>query len=68
MNADAKQQNEYERIAQYIADSDLPRKAEKLDGLRRCVLKQVRMQLRGDMILVEGTSIDPSELENGHWL
>lgn len=65
----------YERIAQYILASDLPRRNEKIDGLRRAALKRIPMALVGDpaggtdaMILVDGIAIDPSELENGYWL
>ena len=65
----------YEQIAEFILGSDLPRKQQKIAGLRRAALKRVPMALVGDpaegkddMILVDGIAIDPSELENGYWL
>ncbi len=68
-------QNDYERIAQYIAGSDLPRKQQKIDRLRRAALRRIPMTLvcepqtgACDIILVDGIAIDPSELENGYWL
>jgi hypothetical protein len=66
-------QDDYDQIARYIEASDLPRKEQKLDGLRRAALKKIRMALLSDpsgedIILVDGIAIDPSELENGYWL
>ena len=68
-----KRQNDYDRVAQYITASDLPRKKQKLDGLRLAAHKRIPMTLvrepyAGVMIVVDGIAIDPSELENGHWL
>jgi len=64
--------SDYDRIAQYVVESDLPRKRQKIDGLRRAALQRIPMRLVRtedcDMILVDGISIDPSELENGYWL
>ena len=65
----------YEHIGEFIIGSDLPRKQQKIDGLRRAALKRIPMALAcdpaggaDDMILVDGIAIDPSELENGYWL
>jgi hypothetical protein len=59
----------FERIEEYIRNSDLPRKEQKLDGLRRAHLKGMRLTLTDDdTLLLDGISIDPSELENGYWL
>ncbi|MBX3452501.1 MAG: hypothetical protein KF777_23320 [Planctomycetaceae bacterium] len=58
----------FERIAEFIRTSDLPRKDQKLDGLRRAYIKRHRLDLVGDMLLLDGIAIDPSELENGYWL
>jgi hypothetical protein len=59
----------FERIAEYIRNSDLSRKEQKLDGLRRAHLKGTRLTLTDDdTLLLDGISIDPSELENGYWL
>ena len=58
----------FERIAEYIQTSDLPRKEQKLDGLRRAYHKRHPLELVGDVLLLDGIAIDPSELENGYWL
>jgi hypothetical protein len=58
----------FERIAEYIRTSDLPRKEQKLDGLRRAYIKRHPLEMRDDVILLDGIAIDPSELENGYWL
>ena len=58
----------YHRIQEFIRQSDLPRKPQKLDGLKRAFFKRHPLDLRNDILLLAGTSIDPSELENGHWL
>ena len=59
----------FERIAEYIRRSDLPRKEQKLDGLRRAYHKQMHLTLTDDdMLLLDGIAIDTSELENGYWL
>ena len=66
--------DQYERIANYVRTSDLPRKEIKLAGLRRAEMLGIPMALVCDpvsniyMILVDGISIDTSELENGYWL
>ena len=71
-----KRQNDYERIAQYITASDLPRKPQKLDGLQRGAWKRIAMNLLRDP-LTDNAAHDPggrnrdltlSELENGYWL
>jgi hypothetical protein len=62
----------FDRIAAWIQASDLPRKARKLDGLRRCFHRRLNLDLVQrddlDLLLLDGTAIDPSELENGYWL
>lgn len=58
----------WERIERFIEESDLPRKERKLDGLRRARRRGLTMELLGDVLLLDGTAIDPSELETGHWL
>jgi hypothetical protein len=62
----------FDRIADWIQASDLPRQAHKLDGLRRCFRKRLNLDLVQwdgiDVLLLDGIAIDPSELENGHWL
>ncbi|MGD9856114.1 MAG: hypothetical protein AB7U20_14310 [Planctomycetaceae bacterium] len=64
----------YDHIADYIRQSSLPRKQQKLAGLSTCRHRRIPMRLlplaeTGEsMILVGGIAIDPSELENGHWL
>jgi hypothetical protein len=66
--------NQYERIANHVRSSDLPRKEMKLAGLRRAETLSIPMALVCDpvsnihMILVDGIAIDTSELENGYWL
>jgi hypothetical protein len=65
-------QTTFDRIADWIQASDLPWKAHKLDGLRRCFHKRLNLDLVDwdgiDVLLLDGVAIDPSELENGHWL
>lgn len=59
----------FERIAEYLLRSDVPRKERKLDGLRAAYRKQVPLALTDDdLLLHDGVAIDASELENGHWL
>jgi hypothetical protein len=59
---------EFQRIEEYIRQGDLPRKDQKLDGLKRALIKKARLMLRDDTLLLDGIAIDPSELENGYWL
>ncbi|MGC1272643.1 MAG: hypothetical protein WBC44_02965 [Planctomycetaceae bacterium] len=61
-------QHTLERIAEYIRSSDLPRKEQKLDGLRAAYYKRRNLTLVGDVLMHDGIAIDPSELENGYWL
>lgn len=65
-----KNENDYERIARFILESDMPRKEQKLDGLRKCELRghPLRYNEEMDMLLLDGVSIDPAELEDGYWL
>lgn len=56
------------RIEEFIRQSDLPRKAQKLEGLKRAYFKKQPLDLRDDVLLLAGISIDPSELEDGYWL
>ena len=58
----------FARLVEFIETSDLPNKGRKIDGLRRCYYRNLRLDLMGDMLLLDGIAIDPSELENGHWL
>jgi hypothetical protein len=58
----------YRRIEDYIRESDLPRKPQKLDGLKRAFFAKHPLELRDDVLLLAGIAIDPSELENGNWL
>lgn len=58
----------FNRIAEFIVNSDLPRKQAKLAGLRRAFRRGHPLTLVGDTILLAGIAIDPSELETGHWL
>jgi hypothetical protein len=55
------------RIEDFIRTSDLPRKAEKIDGLLAAFLNGRCLELHGDTICLDGIAIDPSELENGRW-
>ena len=56
------------RIERFIEASDLPRKQRKLEGVRRARERGLTMGLLGDVLLLDGIAIDPSELETGHWL
>lgn len=59
----------FERIAALIRTSHLPRKEQKLDGLRRALHKGLHLVLTDDdTLLLDGIAIDTSELENGNWL
>jgi hypothetical protein len=59
----------FERIAEYIRNSDLSRKEQKLDGLRSAFHKGMHLTLTDDdTLLLDGIAIDTSELENGYWL
>lgn len=66
--------NDYDAVIRYIETSDLPRKPNKIEGVSIARAKGIPMSLADapalgePLILVEGIAIDPSELENGHWL
>jgi len=58
----------FRRLEEFIQTSDLPNKPQKLDGLRRAYYRRIPLTLVGETMLLDGIAIDPSELENGHWL
>lgn len=58
----------FNRIAEFIVNSDFPRKQAKLADLRRAYRRGHPLTLAGDTILLGGIAIDPLELENGYWL
>lgn len=62
------QEQEFKRIYDWILESDMPHKQRKMDGLRTCVRRGIRLQLLDGTLLTDGIAIDPSELENGYWL
>ena len=72
MDSKVNQQGQYQRIARFIDQNNLPCKQQKLGGLKLAAYNEIPMKrVETDditLILVDGVAIDTSELETGYWL